>query len=104
MRVLMTAALLAASLAQAQATCISGRDILYTDRPNDKTIVFTLKDKQVYRNDLPVPCPNLKVSVDGFSYQPTDPSSDELCDGMVVFRLNDLGHAACIAGNFTRVK
>jgi hypothetical protein len=96
--------LLAANVANAAATCIRGRDIAFTERPNDKTIVFHMTGKLIYRNDLPVRCPGLSASIDGFSFQPTDPGMDELCDGMVVIRMNDVGHASCIVGDFTKVK
>jgi hypothetical protein len=91
-------------LAQAKTICIDGGAIESTARPNDKTILFYMSDKSVYRNDLPVRCPDLAQSVDGFTFEPTDPATDELCDGMVTIHLNDMGHAACILGNFTRLK
>jgi hypothetical protein len=103
-RFVLAAIALLPCLAQAKTICITGRDIAATSRPDDKTIIFTMNDKSVYRNDLPVRCPNLKESVDGFTFEPTDPDTDELCDGMVTIHLNDMGHAACILGNFTRVK
>jgi hypothetical protein len=102
--VLAASLVLTANLASAAPVCIRGGDVLYTERPNDRTIVFHMADKTVYRNDLPVRCPGLKVSVDGFSFAPTDPSTDELCDGMVMIHLNDVGHASCNIGKFTRLK
>jgi hypothetical protein len=100
---LAAALVLLPALAQAKPTCISGRDINSTARPDDNTILFYLNDKSVYRNDLPVRCPGLKESVDGFTFEPTDPAADELCDGMVTIHMIDMGHAACILGKFTRV-
>jgi hypothetical protein len=53
---------------------------------------------------LPLLAQAKTICIDGFTFEPTDPATDELCDGMVTIHLNDMGHAACILGNFTRLK
>ena len=93
-----------AGAASAGPDCIRAFDIDHTDRPNDRTVVFTMKDHSVYRSDLKVRCPGLAASVDGFTFSPTDPNTGDLCDGLATFRLNDVGHATCIFGPFTRLK
>ena len=104
-RLLAASVLLAAGQAGAAGpACIRSFDIDHTDRPNDKTLVFTMKDRSVYRSDLGVRCPGLAASIDGFTFQPTDPGTGDLCAGLATFRLNDMGHPTCIVGPFTQLK
>jgi hypothetical protein len=104
MRPLIAAAILAGLATPACAMCIDSRQIDHTSRPNDKTIVFYMNDHQVYRNDLPVRCPNLSTTPDGITLVPTDPSDGEICPGMATIRVNSPANAACIIGKFTRLK
>ena len=101
------ATILLPSLAMAapdpKSTCIFDRDIARTDRPNDTTILFTMRDHTVWKNTLQVRCFGLHNEPDGFTYQPTDPGTEELCSNQVTIRLN-FYRSFCQLGDFTRVK
>ena len=104
-----TAALCAAWLclpcaAQAgNSTCIVDRDIVQTTRPDDQTILFTLRNHSVWKNTLPTRCFGLHNEPDGFTFKPTDPGTGDLCSGQVTIRLN-FSQTVCQLGDFTRVK
>ncbi len=83
--------------------CIRAPTIVSTDRVDDTTILFHLRDHQLWKNVLPSRCFGLKSEPDGFTYQPTDPSTEELCSNQVTIRLNTF-RTTCLLGNFTRVK
>lgn len=107
-------ALLASALAlpalAAAPVCIRSYFIDHTERPSDNAILFYMRDGSVYRNDLPQRCPGLRVAVNGFTYEPTDPGTDELCDNLASFRVNEgFGPGAgpgvhCLFGAFTKLK
>ena len=105
--ILCLTALVAPSLAAAapdpRNTCIIDTNIDNTDRPNDTTILFTMRDHSVWKNTLPVRCFGLHNEPDGFTYQPTDPGTQELCSNQVTIRLN-FNQTVCQLGDFTRVK
>lgn len=44
------------------AVCLNVRDIDRTEVPNDRTIIFHMRDGKIWRNDLRTVCPMLKVS------------------------------------------
>ncbi len=57
----------APALAQAAATppanvCLNVRDIQRTETPDDRTVLFHMRDGKVWRNRLRTVCPMLKVS------------------------------------------
>ena len=105
--ILCLAALLSSSIAAAapdpKSTCIFDRNIDHTDRPDDMTILFTMRDHKVWKNTLQVRCFGLHNEPDGFTYQPTDPGTEELCSNQVTIRLNSF-RSFCQLGDFTRVK
>lgn len=84
-------------------TCIFGRDIDHTTIVDDQTILFAMRRHVVYRNTLASVCSGLKAETEGFTYEPTDPSTEELCSGAVTIRLNTV-HNSCLLGNFVKVK
>ena len=85
------------------STCIVDRDIVQTTRPDDQTILFTLRDHSVWKNTLPTRCFGLHNEPDGFTFQPTDPGTGDLCSGQVTIKLN-FSKSFCQLGDFTRVK
>ena len=44
------------------AVCLNVRDIQRTEIPDDKTIIFHMRDGKVWRNTLRTVCPMLKIS------------------------------------------
>ena len=85
------------------STCIVDRDIVQTTRPDDTHIIFTLRDHHVWQNTLPVRCFGLHDEPDGFTFQPTDPGTGDLCSGQVTIRLN-FSRTICQLGDFNRIK
>ncbi len=89
--------------ATGNTTCIRDPDIASTTRPDDYTILFHMRDHVVWKNTLPSRCFGLKDEPDGFTYQPTDPGTEELCSNQVTIKLNSF-HSFCLLGNFVRMK
>ncbi len=87
----------------AKSRCIHDPDIVRTERPDDQTILFYMRDHTVWKNSLQVSCIGLKNEPDGFTYQPTDPSEELLCSNQVTIRLNSF-HSFCQLGDFNRVQ
>jgi hypothetical protein len=88
------------------ARCIQAYRIDHTEVKSDREILFYMNDRTVYANYLPQRCPDLKASPDGVTYAPTDPVSDELCDDLGTFRVNEGGSgpgAVCLWGTFVPV-
>ena len=88
--------------AAANGVCIREPDIVSETRPDDFTIIFKMRHNLVYKNTLPARCFGLKSEPAGFTYQPTDPGTAELCSRQVTIRLNSL-QSVCQLGNFSRV-
>ena len=106
MRAVILAALMIPAVARATdpgSTCIWERDLDHTEVVDDSTILFHMHGHKTWKNTLPVRCFGLKHEPDGFTYQPTDPSMQELCSNQVTIRLNSL-HSSCQLGNFTQVR
>jgi hypothetical protein len=80
---------LLASTPLARALCIQAYNIDHTDIKDDSTILFHMRDGTTYENDLPQRCVGLKAAPNGFTYSPTNPGTDELCDNLDQFRVND---------------
>jgi hypothetical protein len=102
---LAAAALLAASTAIAAAqeagTEVAGRHVClwtynidHTHVVNPRTVLFYMKNGNVYRNDLKGPCPGLEFH--GFSYVTR---SDEICGPEIGIRVIRTGEA-CSLGEF----
>ncbi len=94
---------LAAAAEPLNGICIRDPDIDHTTRPDDNTILFTMRDHAVWKNTLPTRCFGLKDEPDGFTYQPTDPGTEEICSGQATIKLNSF-KTFCLLGQFTRVK
>lgn len=103
---IMTAGMLAlASVAPAVAannTCIEGYNIENTERPNDSTILFHMTDGSTYVAHTVDKCPGLAVDPEGFTYEPTDPGTDEICSNLMTIHLNTT-HMVCLLGEIDKV-
>ena len=77
--------------------CIRTIDIDTTTTPDDKTILFHMKNGKVWRNALVTNCPTL--SVNGFAYSPVP--SMEICGSMQSIRVLRTG-SVCLLGPFTQ--
>jgi hypothetical protein len=92
--------LLAALPAAAQQmVCIPIVSIDHTEVVDDRTILFHMRDKTVYRNVLPAKCPGLKFE-DGFSYTTSIP---ELCSTVEIIRVLRRG-TSCGLGAFEKLE
>jgi hypothetical protein len=95
--------LLLATFAHAEDVCIRDPDIKATEVVDDSHILFHMRDHKTWVNTLQINCLGLRNEPYGFSYQPTDPTTQELCSNQVLIRLNTR-NTFCELGNFTRVK
>ncbi len=93
------------SVAQADDTaaakgsvCLRTFDISNTTTPNDKTILFHMRDGKIWRNDLRGTCSG--ISFNGFVYDVTPP--DQICGNMQIIRVLKT-HTVCALGPFTQV-
>ena len=97
------AAILGAATAQAQdakppRTCIRSSDIQSSQPANDeKSITFTMRNGDVWRNDLQGRCSGLRFN--GFAWVL---HSDQICDGQQSLRVLQSG-SICVIGKFTKV-
>ena len=89
-------------VADAAPICLRSYDIFRTDIPDDSTILFIMNDRTVYKNTLPFPCTGLRLDTRGFTYEPTNPATDEICSNLVTIRLNT-DQNVCALGAFTRL-
>jgi hypothetical protein len=96
-------ALLSPAAALAKSVCIPAYQIDHTEIPNDQTILFYMHGHKVWKNTLVGQCVGLRINNRGFTYQPTDPGSDELCSNLVTIKVNDTGQT-CLLGEFTPVE
>ncbi len=87
---------------QAAPVCLASYLIDHTDIPDDSTILFTMRDHSVWKNRLDYPCIGLRNDTRGFTYEPTNPATDEICSNLVTIRLNTYGNV-CPLGLFVRV-
>ena len=84
--------------------CINLNQIDRTDVVDDDTILFYMRGKDIYENDLPNKCPELR-SEDRFMYRT---STSQLCNVDTITVLNDLGFgfmpgATCGLGKFAPI-
>jgi|HubBroStandDraft_1064217.scaffolds.fasta_scaffold00026_7 hypothetical protein len=63
---------------------------------DDRTILFKMRDGQVWKNTLPFPCVGLKVE-NGFSYESR---TDDICSNLQSIRVLRQG-SVCLLGAFT---
>ena len=95
------ATLVGASAVQAQPesampggnVCIRTDWIDHTKAPNDRTILFFMKDHKVWMTHLATLCPEL--SFNGFIYEPTPP--EEICGNLQTIRVIRSG-SVCMMG------
>jgi len=93
---------LAAQPALAQrGVYIQGYNIQTTERPNDNTILFHMKDGTTYVNNTVGRCVGLANDPEGFTFSPTDPGSDEYCSNLVTIKLNTTQNV-CLLGAFVK--
>jgi hypothetical protein len=88
--------------ASARPVCLASYNIDHTDIPNDSTILFTMRDRTVWKNTLTSPCFGLKLDTRGFTYEPTDPGSDTICSNLVTIHTNTF-HNVCLLGEFSKI-
>lgn len=89
-------------VATAAPICLRSYQIFRTDIPDDSTILFIMRDRTVYKNILTAPCTGLRLDTRGFTYEPTNPATDEICSNLVTIRTNTL-HNVCELGTFTQL-
>jgi hypothetical protein len=78
--------------------CINGTDIESTSVPDDNTIVYHLRNGQVWRNTLKATCPNLK-----FEHAFTEViRASQICANAQMIRVHETG-SICALGDFTLV-
>ena len=95
-------ALVASSAVSAQtaasdphSVCLHMRDVDHSQSVGDKVLVFTMRNGQVWRNQLKTPCPGL--STYGYSERLF---SDEVCANQQIIHVLRIG-ASCVLGDFT---
>jgi len=82
-------------------SCIAASRVDRTEIVDDRTILFKMLDKTVYKNTLSATCPGLSNDVHGFIYEPI-PGSGDVCANLQTIRLLTT-HEVCFLGTFTRV-
>ena len=78
--------------------CLKTYLIDHTKAPNDRTIIFTMKNGAVYQSTLPTVCPQL--SFNGFSYVATPP--DQICGNLQSIRVIRTG-SVCLLGPLVQI-
>lgn len=79
--------------------CLNVTDIQRSETPDDKTIIFHMRDGKVWRNTLRTICPMLKTS----------PFTQKLQSGNLICANEQVIHVAstgsdCVLGDFTPVQ
>jgi hypothetical protein len=101
---LLTASSMSAATAQTATplahgnVCLKSYLIDHTKTPNDRTIMFYMKDGSAYQSTLPTLCPQL--SFNGFAYVATPP--DEICGNLQSIRVVRSG-SVCMLGPLVQV-
>jgi hypothetical protein len=88
--------------AQAAPVCLQSYLIDHTTVTDDSTILFTMRDRSVWKNTLTAPCFGLRLDPRGFTYEATDPGSDSICSNLVTIRTNTDGNL-CLLGPFVKI-
>ncbi|MDB5393632.1 MAG: hypothetical protein JWM91_1138 [Rhodospirillales bacterium] len=83
--------------------CIRSYDIDHTETPNDNTILFYMHGHKLFKADMVNRCVGLRNNTRGFTYQPTNPGTDEICSNLLTIHLNDTGQV-CLVGAITPVE
>jgi len=78
--------------------CLKTYLIDHTKAPNDRTILFYMKDGSAYQSTLLADCPQL--SFNGFSYVATPP--EDVCGNLQSIRVVR-SHSVCLLGPFVQI-
>src|ERR1043165_487691 len=78
--------------------CLKTYLIDHTKAPNDRTIIFYMKDGSAYQSTLLADCPQL--SFNGFSYVATPP--EDVCGNLQSIRVVR-SHSVCLLGPFVQI-
>ena len=73
--------------------CLKSYEIDTTREPNDRTILFRMKDGKSFMTQLRGNCSELAIN--GFTYLPTPP--DEVCGNLQAIKSNNSG-SVCMMG------
>jgi len=90
---------LSASAAAAPApakVCLNVSDIQRSETPDDRTIIFHMRDGKVWRNTLKTVCPMLKTS----PFTQVLRSGDLMCSNQQIIHVTQTGND-CVLGDFT---
>jgi hypothetical protein len=82
--------------ANAAAVCLRDQDIKDTQSPDGRTLIVTMRDGKVWKNNLQTPCPGLRFN--GFSWALHQPAL--ICDDTQALRVIDSGEV-CMIGKFS---
>jgi hypothetical protein len=82
--------------------CFPSYQIDHTSIPDDNTILFHMRGHKVYKADVINRCVGLSINSRGFTYTPTIPGSNEICENLLTIRLNDTGQT-CLIGKITPI-
>jgi len=93
----------AAVTAAAKSVCFPAYQIDHTEEPDDSTILFHMRNHKIYKASLINRCVGLKINTRGFTYEATDPGSDEICANLLTIKLNDTGEH-CLVGDITLIE
>ncbi len=80
--------------------CLNTTQLMNTQVPDARTILFRMRDGSVWRNDLARPCPDLVGHGGGFTQVV---HVDTICANVQEIEVNATG-MVCRLGEFTRVK
>jgi hypothetical protein len=81
---------------QAGQVCLSLREIQRTETPDDRTILFHMRDGKVWRNTLKQNCPMLRTS----PYAQVLQNGDMVCANQQFIHVLQTGNT-CTLGEFT---
>lgn len=84
--------------AQKANICLKTYLIDHTKSPDDRTIIFTMKDGSSYQSNLTGNCPEL--SINGFAYVATPPS--DVCGNLQSIRVIRTG-SVCLLGPLVQI-
>jgi hypothetical protein len=87
--------------AQKRPVCLRSYLVDHTQIKDDRTILFYMRDHKVWANALANECPGLLWD-DGYTYEPTISATQEICDNLVIIRVNRTGEV-CQLGAFTQI-
>lgn len=90
--------------ARAAPLCFPAYQVDHTEVPDDHAIYFIMRDHAhtIYRAAIDGSCTGLSMDTRGFTYEPTDPGSDQICSNLLTIRLNTY-KSFCIVGAIEKV-